>query len=182
MKRKWKEIIRGIAPVVGGALGGPLGASAASVVSQALLGKPDAAEEEIAQYLEAGKLTPDQIVELRKAEMEWTAKLKEAQIDLEKVTRQVEAEEKQSARLLAKLHGMWPQFILTLAYNVGYFTVLVYLLTGKASAEMLDNSLVAGLVGMLTTVVIETIRFWFGSSWGSKRKTELLNGSGGEHA
>lgn len=62
----WKSLIKGVAPVVGTALGGPLGAAAVSVIADAL-GLSDKTEEAIKKVIGQG-LTPEQEVALQLAE------------------------------------------------------------------------------------------------------------------
>jgi len=51
---EWRKIVGAVAPTLATALGGPLAGMAVSAVSDALLGKPNGSEGEIAAALQAG--------------------------------------------------------------------------------------------------------------------------------
>jgi hypothetical protein len=71
---KIKGIIGGVAPVLGGALGGPLGASAAVAISNALglnSSDPDVIESTVSN------LSPDQKLALKKADNDFTIQVKQ---------------------------------------------------------------------------------------------------------
>ena len=44
--KNWKEIVKSVAPAIGGALGGPLGALAVKKLGEHWLGKSDATEDD----------------------------------------------------------------------------------------------------------------------------------------
>lgn len=62
------------------------------------------------------------------------------------------------------------QKLLTVLNAVGLYCVLITFLLGKVTVQTEYASLVAGLVGALSTVFIGSMGFWFNSSFGSKAK------------
>ena len=85
-----KNIIGAVAPTLGSALGGPLGGQAASVVAQVLGGATE--PKAINQAIQAA--TPEQMLELKKAEARFEVQMKELEVDIFAL----EVEDKQDAR------------------------------------------------------------------------------------
>ena len=85
-----KNVVGAIAPTLGSALGGPLGGQAASVVAQVLGCSPE--PKAINQAIQSA--TPEQMLELKKAEQQFEVQMKELDVDIFKL----ETAEKQDAR------------------------------------------------------------------------------------
>ena len=77
------NLVRTVAPSIASAVGGPLAGMATKAISEALLGKPDGTEEELAQA--AIKATPEQLLALKKAENDFALQMRELDIDLERI-------------------------------------------------------------------------------------------------
>lgn len=160
----WKKLLKQVAPTIGGALGGlyggPVGAAAAhQVLSRVLLGKEHAEEAELeAAFLSAN---PDQLL-----------KLKEAEYQFERDMAEIGFKDRNSARELAKTN-MFPQVVLSTVYTVAFVLIFVEMLNGEVQYTAPQTSLINTLMGVLTAGQVQILNFWFGSSHGSKRKTEL---------
>lgn len=63
-----------------------------------------------------------------------------------------------------------PQIVLSGVFIIGYFAVLLVLLTGNADISGPSKEVVLILLGLLTREVPTIMQFWFGSSIGSKDK------------
>ena len=87
MKKLLGNIIGSVAPTLGTALGGPLGGMAGDVISKVLGVENDPASLEKAIQ----NATPEQLIEIKKAEKEFETKMKQLDIDLY----DLEAQEKQ---------------------------------------------------------------------------------------
>ena len=85
-----KNVIGALAPTLGSALGGPLGGQAASVIAGVLGCKSDT--KSINQAIQAA--TPEQMLELKKAEQNFELQMKELEVDVFKL----EVADKQDAR------------------------------------------------------------------------------------
>lgn len=164
MKFDWKELVSSVAPVLGKALGGPFGGMAASAISNVLLGKENATEEE----LEAAVLsaTPEKLLEIKKVDAQFKKDMKALDVDLEKSR----LGDVQNSRELAKLN-MWPQIILSAIFIGGYFWIVFALITKDLNVDPDQSTMVNVLLGVLTAGVANIMQFWFGSSHGSKQKT-----------
>jgi hypothetical protein len=147
-----KNVVGAIAPTLGSALGGPLGGQAASVVAQVLGCKPE--PKAINQAIQSA--TPEQMLELKKAEQDFEVKMKELEVDIFAL----EVQDTQDAR--SKFSKDWTtrfMGLLTLSGFMGYI-FLVTLQPPEQNSEALIN-LVLGYLGGLASAVIS---FYFGAS------------------
>ena len=152
MKKLLGNIIGSVAPTLGTALGGPLGGMAGDVISK-ILGvdnNPASLEKAIAAA------TPEQLMEIKKAEKEFETKMKELDVDLYKL----ETQEKQDAR--KTFSKDWTARIIGIAMVGGFlgYIFLVTLQPPEQNSEALIN-LVLGYLGGLASAVIS---FYFGAS------------------
>ena len=152
MKKLLGNIIGSVAPTLGTALGGPLGGMAGDVISK-ILGvdnNPASLEKAIATA------TPEQLMEIKKAEKDFEAKMKELDVDLYKL----ETQEKQGAR--KTFSKDWTARIIGIAMVGGFlgYIFLVTLQPPEQNSEALIN-LVLGYLGGLASAVIS---FYFGAS------------------
>lgn len=152
MKKLLANIVGSVAPTLGTALGGPLGGMAGDVISKVLgvENNPASLEKAIAQA------TPEQLMEIKKAEIEFEAKMKELDVDVYKI----EAEEKKDAR--KHFSKDWTARIIGIAMVGGFlgYIFLVTLQPPEQNSEALIN-LVLGYLGGLASAVIS---FYFGAS------------------
>ena len=73
-----KNVVGALAPTLGSALGGPLGGQAASVIAGVLGCKPE--PKAINQAIQSA--TPEQMLELKKAEQNFEVQMKELEVDI----------------------------------------------------------------------------------------------------
>ena len=152
MKKLLTNIIGSVAPTLGTALGGPLGGMAGDAISKVLGcdNDPVSLEKAIATA------TPEQLLEIKKVEKEFEAKMKELDVDLYKL----ETQEKQDAR--KTFSKDWTARITGIAMVGGFlgYIFLVTLQPPEQNSEALIN-LVLGYLGGLASAVIS---FYFGAS------------------
>lgn len=164
---KLKSIVKSVAPTLGTALGGPAGGMAAKIISEGILGKPDASEAEIEDFLLTA--SPEQMLELKKLDAQFAVDMKKLDIDVFRI----ESDDKKSARAMFGIN-IWPQISLTALFTVGYFVVLIVLLTGSVSIPADSQPVVNVVIGVLTAGMSTVLAFWFGSSVGSKEKNDMI--------
>ena len=147
-----KNVVGAIAPTLGSALGGPLGGQAASVVAQVLGCSPE--PKAINQAIQSA--TPEQMLELKKAEQQFEVQMKELDVDIFKL----ETAEKQDAR--KNFSKDWTARVMGIAVVGGFmgYIFLVTLQPPEQNSEALIN-LVLGYLGGLASAVIS---FYFGAS------------------
>lgn len=161
---KAKQVIGTVAPMLGTVLGGPLGGLAGAALAKALgTDDPKAQEKLIASG------DPEVLLKLKQAENDLQTRLKQLEIDEEKLHFDDTANAR--SREIAT-HDTTPRW---LAYLVtfGFFGVLGALLALGKPKEGGDVLLV--LVGSLGTAWAGIISYYFGSSAGSASKSDALN-------
>ena len=154
MKGLLKNIVGAVAPTLGTALGGPMGGMAANMIAEVLgcENNPKSIEKAVQNA------TPEQMLQLKKAETEFEVRMKELEVDVFKL----ETQDKQDAR--SKFSKDWTtriRGIATLGGFLGYI-FLVTLQPPEQNSEALIN-LVLGYLGGLASAVIS---FYFGASNG----------------
>lgn len=166
----WKKLLGTVSPLVGVALGGPLGGVAASFVADKL-GISDKTVAAVTDALKDGKLTPEQVGQLKQAEIEFQKFCKTHEIDVEKV----HAADRASAREMLKATKSHVPATLTFLITVGYFATLFGMLYGAFRPS--DSQVMLIMLGQLGTAWGVTIAFWFGTTKNSQEKTNLLANS-----
>lgn len=162
----WQDVVRTVAPALATALGGPLAGVAAQALSTALLGKPDATQDELAQAVASA--TPDTLLKLKQAEMDFTAKMKELDIQLE----QINAGDRASARgREIAVKDQTPQVLAVFSF-LGFFGILVILMFYNIPDKAHDALML--MLGALGAIVTGVVQYYFGSSSGSAAKTEVM--------
>ena len=164
------DFLKNIAPLLGTALGGPLGGAAATFIANRL-GMDNQTVEAVTQAISGGKMTPEQITQIKQAEIEFEKFCKQNAIDLEKV----HAEDRGSARDLLKATGSYVPAILTFGITMGYFVVLLGMMLKQFTVA--DSQVMLMMLGQLGTAWGVTIAFWFGTTRNSQEKTNLLANS-----
>lgn len=179
----WKETIRGIAPAIGTALGGPAAGAALAFLGEKLLGKPGAAESEVAAALR--DLAPGQRRALERLEADFALHMRALGVDLERLAAEqarIAAADRASAReRQARLGDRTPQ-VLAYLYTAGFFAVLGVQFALAFAQRTIPDQVLRTLdisTGVLFAFVMASKDYFLGSSAGSKRKTELMgNGNG----
>tara|TARA_R100001377_G_scaffold9876_1_gene5028 strand:- start:317 stop:799 length:483 start_codon:yes stop_codon:yes gene_type:complete len=151
-----KSVIGAVAPTLGTALGGPMGGMAAKMISE-VLGVPNTPKAIDKAIQEA---TPEQLLELKKAEQAFEIQMKELEVDVFKL----ETADIQDAR--GKFSGDWTARIMGLVVVGGFmgYIFLVTLQPPEQNSEALIN-LVLGYLGGLASAIIS---FYFGASHSKK--------------
>ncbi len=169
----WKDIVRSVAPVIGGSLGGGFGATAAKFAVEKLTGiKLDPAADAESALEEAMKTaTPEQLANLKKGDNDFKVQMAELGIR----EQELHAGDRDSAREMAQKTSMLPQIIISAVYTVAYGVVLYTFITGQVEVKDNHEVLFGSLIGILTAAQVQILNFWFGSSSGSKTKTAMTN-------
>lgn len=162
----WRDIIGKVAPLIGTALGGPLGGMAASLVSRALLGKETASEAELEEAV--ANATPEQLLALKQAEYDFRARLEELGIKKEEIS----AEDRSSARKREIALKDKTPMVLAYLLTVGFFALIAFY--GFYDIPPENRPILNVLIGVLGAGFTGIIQYYFGSSAGSARKTEMF--------
>ena len=153
-----KGLIGAVAPTIGQALGGPLGGAAAQTIASVLGCKPD--EKSIANAVQAA--TPEQLAEIKKAELDFETKLAELEVDIFAL----EAKDVQDARKAHK--GDWTPRIVALVSLLGFVGYIFMVTIQPPDAN--SDTIVSLVLGYLGGVVSSITSFYFGASHKSDDK------------
>ena len=147
-----KNLIGGLTPTIATALGSPLGGMAANLVANVLGCEPQPQKIEKA----LASATPEQLLELKKAEKDFEVKMKEMDVDIF----ELETQDIQDAR--NAFGGDWtPKFLgtLTIIGFIGY----IFMITAFPVDDASDD-IVMIILGYLSGIASAVISFYFGAS------------------
>lgn len=168
----WKQTLATVAPMIASAVGSPVAGMAVSAGLSALgiTPQPGSEEQQLAEAMKTA--TPEQFAALKQAELQFQKDMKSLDIDLAKINQADRA----SARQMFAAGGKTAQIILSVVYTIAYGVVLYCFMTGQIKVPSDQQVLFGSLIGILTAAQVQILNFWFGSSAGSKDKTQLLGG------
>ena len=166
-KDDWKKLAAAVAPGIATALGGPLAGVAVSAISDKLLGKPDGTESEIATAMATGGT--DALAKLKEAEQAFQVRMRELDIDLERVH---QADRDGARQREANTNDTLTPRLLAMGITCGFFGVLGWLLT-QGKPETGGDALLV-MLGALGGAWASVVAYYFGSSSGSAAKTRIL--------
>lgn len=153
-----------LAPTVATALGSPLAGLAVDAISKAL----GVDSSQVEDTLAAGKMTGDQVLALKQAELALQQQEKELGFkfaDLEV------ADRKDARAMQVAMHSNVPA-ILTIIVTLGFFGVLAGMLRGLLKAD--SNPVMLMMLGNLGAGWTAALAYWLGTTHGSAQKTDLL--------
>ncbi|MCF8483314.1 MAG: hypothetical protein K9H25_23060 [Rhodospirillum sp.] len=170
-----KDVLRSVAPVLGTAVGGPFGGMAARAITGALLGEESDDEGDAAAAIRGA--TPEQLLALKKADLDFAAQMKALEVDLEKVG----AADRADARAMATATGTRMPGMIAAVALTGFFAILsalIFVPIPTAAERPLDI-----MLGVLGTLITQIAAYYYGSSKGSADKAstidKLVGGAGG---
>lgn len=166
----WKTIIKSVAPMLGAALGGPLGGLAVSAIGQALGVDDKTAESVKAAILGA---TPEQLLALKQEENRFAEHMAELGYkDVESLER-IAADDRASARSMVVATGdVWTPRLLAALVVIAWCVVQGFLLNNVIEPSM--RELIARVLGTLDSALTLVLAFYFGSSSTSHFKTRMM--------
>jgi hypothetical protein len=157
--------LKTIAPTIATALGGPLAGLAIEAVSKAIGIDP----KDVQSTISEGKLSADQIMLLKQAEIDMAARAQEMGLDFAKLN----VEDRKSAREMQAETRSYIPAVLAVSVTIGFFGILIGMMTETFKAS---DALML-MLGSLGTAWTGIIAFYFGSSAGSQAKDDLLHQS-----
>jgi len=165
----WKAIVGTVAPWIGTALGGPLGGLAVDAAAKAL-GLSESTVDAVKGAISGA--TPEQMLALKKADQDFALKMQELGFAQVKDLEAIAAGDRASARdMLKSIRSPIPP-ILSLLVTLGYFGILVGMMTQVF--KVTDSQALLIMLGSLSTAWGMVMAFWFGTTRGSQDKTEIL--------
>ena len=164
--KQFGPLLGQIAPTIATALGGPLAGIAVKTLSSVLFGHENGSEEEISAAM--ANASPDQLAALKKIDADFKAHMKELDIDLERIA----AGDRDSARQMQRDTRDWVPKVLAVVITLGFFGILIWMLLNGMPKTGTEALLM--MLGALGTAWTGVVNFYYGSSAGSKAKTDAL--------
>jgi len=161
----WLDTLEKLAPTVASALGSPVAGMAVGALESAL----GMSGDDVQKTIETGKLTGEQVAAIQQAELAIKAKAQELGLDFAKLGN----EDRASARQMQTTVKSWIPSFLAIIVTVGFFGILVGLMTGKIE-QAAEVDIMLGSLGTAWTGIIA---FYFGSSASSQAKDHMLHNS-----
>lgn len=156
-----------VAPTLATAMGGPLAGLAVKTLSNVLLGHEDGDAEAVSMALQ--NATPEQLASVKQIDADFKVRMKELEIDLERIS----AGDRDSARKREmEVKDHMPK-ILAVGVTVGFFGCLFYMFVYGVPKN--GNEALLLMLGALQTAFTGIVAYYFGSSAGSKAKTDLMS-------
>jgi len=155
-----------VAPTIATALGGPLAGLAVEAVSKAL----GVSGDEAKNILDEGKMSADQIAQVKVAELELQKQAQALGLNFE----QLAVQDRSSARDMQIATKSFLVPTLAIIIVVSFIGVVIGTMMGLSHIE---SAMAGTLVGYLSAKAEQVVAFYFGSSAGSQRKDELLHQS-----
>jgi len=147
-----KNLVGGLAPTIGAALGGPVGGMAAETIAKVLGCSPE--PKSIEKALQTA--SPEQLAEVKKAEIQFQTRMKELEVDVFAL----ETQDIQHAR--QTMGKDWtPKAIAIMC--VIFFGGYIAMVTIQDPAAN-DDGIVNLVLGYLGGIVSSIISFYFGAS------------------
>lgn len=167
----WKAIVGKVAPWIGTALGGPLGGMAASAIAD-VFGLSENTEDAIKAAISGA--SPEKLLELKQADQQFALRMQELGFQNVQALESIAAGDRDSARKREmEVKDFTPRILAYLI--VGGFLGMAY---GVLFKQMSADSVLAGtIIGYLSAKAEQVAAYYFGSTAGSSRKTELLHAS-----
>jgi hypothetical protein len=155
-----------LAPTIATAIGGPVAGMAVKALAGALGLSQDASSDDVQTALM--NATPEQLAAVKKIDADFKVQMKELDIDLERIA----AGDRDSARNMQMQTNDWIPRAMAIMVTFGFFGILTWLLT-KGVPPTGSETLIY-MLGALGTAWTGIVQFYFGSSAGSKAKTDAL--------
>ena len=181
---EWKEIGRSLvsqgAPVLGGLLGGPAGATAGKIVAGLFGSDPDSPEE----VMNAIAANPAAMQKIKEYEAKHEEELQRLQIrETELFLSDLDSARKREIET-TKATGKKDKDLYRMAYIVigSFFAITLYLLYAIATAEkgntavdaLKEHPLAMIIIGALISGFTQVLSYFFGSSKGSSEKNKMM--------
>lgn len=180
MNFNFKTAIGSIAPMLATMLGGPLAGTAVTALESALGLAPGAGADGVTAAVSAG-LTPEQIAAVRAADQTHAERLKQMDIDVEKMNRDFTAAmvhedtaDRASARDREIKVGGYTVPALAWLIIGGSLALTAAVVTGNVTKDPSLATIVGTALGSMWSEAKQVLAYYFGSSAGSQAKDATI--------
>lgn len=167
----WLKTLKTVAPTVAAALAGPLAGEAVTALIGIVGG---AGQEDVRKAIEGGRLTAEQISQLRQLDLQFQENERERGFKYADLA----FRDRDSARQANVAGGtqralFWLSVVLLVLCLGTEVTVLV-----KGLPQGTSELVIGRVLGLLDAIAMTVLAYWYGTSSSSAVKTELLASSG----
>ncbi len=168
-----KGILAKVAPVIGTAIGGPVGGAADAILSS-VLGIDGSDPEQV--YSALSTADSDKLLELKRADNDFKVKMAELGFNNVKDLAALEVEDRKDARQREIATQDWFPKAFAIAIALGFFAIVGIVLKYGIPEMGSDAALI--LLGTLGSAFTGVVAYYFGSSSGSAAKQNILFNKG----
>lgn len=165
----WKEVLGKLAPTAATLLAGPFAGMAVSALGEAL-NIPEPTQEKIASAFKGQQLSAEQLMAVKLAEQQLALKLEELGVKREEIA----ASDRNSARTSNVAGGIQNKLfilsVLLLGTTLGCETWVLF----NGYPETVPEIVVGRVLGLMDSIAAAVLAYWFGTTAGSAKKTDLL--------
>jgi len=156
-----------VAPTIATALGGPLAGLAVTAIAKVI----GVDEKDVQGVIDNGKMSADQIAQLKLAELEFQKQTNELGLNFEKLA----VDDRKSARdMQISTHSFVPAMLSVLVVTA-WAVIQYFLLTHVIATEM--REIIIRILGTLDAALMLVLSFYFGSSNSSQAKDKMIYNS-----
>lgn len=167
-------VINKLAPTIATALGGPLAGGAVAALQGVFGITPEGTTKDQQSQLVAAisGANADQLLAMKKADQDYAIQMQKAGFENVQELEKIASSDRDSARKREiEVKDNTPK-ILSYAITIGFFGVLAFMMLSEVPAGSRDVLNI--MLGSLATAWISITGYYFGSTSGSKAKTDLL--------
>jgi hypothetical protein len=161
-----KRVVATTAPELARALGGPLAGAAVEKLSRVVFGDAVAAEDALEEALK--NASPEQLVALARADLEFKIALRQAALE----EGRIDAGDRANARARQQAMDDATPAVLGALIVSGFFVTLAAMVLKRLPAGAETEFSI--MLGALATMTAAVVNYFFGSSQGSREKTRLM--------
>lgn len=152
------KTLQSLAPTVASAFSGPLGGVAVAAVGK-MLGVSGATQEKIASAIQSGQLTPEQITELKKLELQYQANEKERGFRYDELAfKDRDSARKANVDGVTQKHLFWLSLVL-LTFTLGAEGFVLFMGLPADTPDLV----VGRVLGLMDSVALMVLAYWFGT-------------------
>lgn len=169
MAAKWKKIVGALAPAIGAVLGKPLGGVGLAILAKSLGLDEGATEEDIATRVE--NLTSEDVAKMHAADMEYKQTLSDNEVEEFRIS----TADRQDARTANRAAEDWTPRALALIIIPSFVAILFTMIFFGQRIDPKSHDVLMLMTGSLGTISTGIMAYYFGTSMGSKKKTEIMS-------
>lgn len=165
------DVLQGVSTTLATALGGPLAGAAVSMLGKSILGDENASEDSLVAAITNG--SPEVLAKIKDTEANF--KIEMAKIDYQ--TTKLDYDDKASARtrevaIQQAGRTSWEMIAIAI-FTMASLPACLYLLFVVDMPQSAQNAIMI-LIGTISSMVSTVVAYYFGSSIGSKQKTDMM--------